>query len=138
MMRHKIKKTALEYAARTGLTNYLRSIGEVPEAANARAAAMCEHARKHWESWNGQQVERNQDFCYLCILCTLSYCSLLLQLSLDTSHTWPSTSAGDPGPSCSDSGPPNADTGNSDNLDAHEEQCMDDDDLGAPSPDPPA
>ena len=47
MMRCKIKKTALEYAARTGLADYLRSIGEVPEAANARAAATV-HSLVQW------------------------------------------------------------------------------------------
>ena len=52
MANHKPKKTELEYAARTGLPNYLQSIGEVPVTANARATAMHEHARECWESLN--------------------------------------------------------------------------------------
>ena len=45
MVARKRKTTEAEYAASTGLANYLRSIGEVSVAANARAAAM--HERAH-------------------------------------------------------------------------------------------
>lgn len=62
MVSRKRKKTALEYAVSTGLADYLRSVGDVPVAANARAAAMCERGRERWESWNGRRVERNQVF----------------------------------------------------------------------------
>ena len=62
MVNRKPKKTDLEYAARAGLADYLRSVGEVPVAANARAAAMRECARERWESRNGRRVERDQVF----------------------------------------------------------------------------
>lgn len=39
------RKSVLQRAANTHFANYLRSIGEVPLAATARAAAMCERAR---------------------------------------------------------------------------------------------
>ena len=62
MVSRKRKKTALEYAVSTGLADYLRSVGDVPVAANARAAAMRERARECWESRNSRRVERNQVF----------------------------------------------------------------------------
>src|ERR1700761_5708779 len=62
MVRRKPRKSELEYDARTRLADYLRSIGEVPVAANARASAMHERARERWESRNGRRVERDQVF----------------------------------------------------------------------------
>ena len=44
MVRCKPRKSELEYDARTRLADYLRSIGEVPVAANARASAMHKRA----------------------------------------------------------------------------------------------
>ena len=40
MVSRKRRKTALKYAVSTGLADYLRSVEDVPVAANARAAAM--------------------------------------------------------------------------------------------------
>ena len=62
MVTRKLRKSDQEYAARTQLADYLRSVGEVPVAANTRAAAMRERARKRWESRNGRQSERTQVF----------------------------------------------------------------------------
>ena len=62
MVSRKPRKSAQEYTARTELADYLRSIGEVPVAANARAAAMRERARERWESRNGRRAEQIQVF----------------------------------------------------------------------------
>ena len=57
MVNRKSRKITEEYAARTQLSDYLTSIGEVPASVSAKVAAMCERAREHWESWNGQQAD---------------------------------------------------------------------------------
>jgi hypothetical protein len=48
------RKAVLQYATRTGFADYLQSLGDVPKAANARAAAMHNHACKHSKA---QQTE---------------------------------------------------------------------------------
>ena len=64
MVTCKLGKSTQEYAARSQLADYLRSIGEVLVAANTRAAAMCGRAHEHWESQNGRRAERTQVFCF--------------------------------------------------------------------------
>lgn len=60
MVYRKSKKLALEYTSRTQLADYLRSIGDIPVAANARAAALHQRARERWESQNGRRADRLQ------------------------------------------------------------------------------
>ena len=64
MVTRKLRKSDQEYAARTQLADYLRSVREVPVAANARGAAMCKRARERWEARNGRRTERTQVFCF--------------------------------------------------------------------------
>jgi hypothetical protein len=58
MVSRKSKKSTLQYTARASLADYLRSLGEAPVAANARADAMHERAREHWNTrrLGGQQT----------------------------------------------------------------------------------
>lgn len=58
MVNRKSRKIAEEYTARTQLSDYLTSIGEVPASASAKAAAMRERAKERWESRNGQRADR--------------------------------------------------------------------------------
>ena len=126
MVRHKPRKSELEYDARTRLADYLQSIGEVPVAANARASAMRENAGSLGTvgEWNG-----TRSFVSPGIMCTWTYSTPLLQLGVHTSRTRSSTPAQVPGHSRSDAGPSD--------LGAHEECHSFDQDLHAPSPDLP-
>jgi hypothetical protein len=54
MVNHKSRKVVLQFATRTGFADYLQSLGDVPKAANARAAAMRDHAH---ERLKAQQTE---------------------------------------------------------------------------------
>jgi hypothetical protein len=65
MVNHKSRKATLQYATRMGFADYLRSLGDVPKAANARAAAMCDRVQDRSKARNGQQMERSlvQVFC---------------------------------------------------------------------------
>ena len=58
MVNWKSRKIAEEYAARTHLSDYLTSIGDVPASASAKVAMMRERARECWESWNGRRADR--------------------------------------------------------------------------------
>ena len=69
MVNRKSRKIAEEYAARTHLSDYLTSIGDVPASASAKAAAMRECARERWESWNGRRADR----CHPEVICYLGW-----------------------------------------------------------------
>jgi hypothetical protein len=57
--------TARLSAARINLVIYLRALGEVPAASNARAAAMRERARNRLSSRNNQRMGRDQVFPFI-------------------------------------------------------------------------
>ena len=57
------RKSVLQNSARIHLANYLRSIGDVPLAASARAQSMRERVRVHRL---GNHVDREQVFRFSC------------------------------------------------------------------------
>src|SRR6266571_9393689 len=76
-------KSMLQHAARTHLANFLRAIGDVPVAANARAAAMHQRARER------QTTRRNQHTEHIQVICLFMRLVYIVLLECGPCSCWP-------------------------------------------------